>query len=86
MTSDENLFEADLQEMELEELMASTDRFTLVILNSIYTPEQIAKFDEQGVARGLAFETCHRYMMAMKVMAERYTELQTVRLALDNLL
>ena len=86
MTCEDNMFEADLQAMDLEQLMASTDRFTLTILNSIYTPEQIKKFDEAGEARGIAFETCHRYMMAMKVMAERYTELQAVRLALNNLL
>ena len=86
MTCEDNMFEADLQTMDLEQLMASTDRFTLTILNSIYTPEQIKKFDEAGEARGIAFETCHRYMMAMKVMAERYTELQAVRLALNNLL
>lgn len=80
------MFEADLQAMDLEQLMASTDRFTLTILNSIYTPEQIKKFDEAGEARGIAFETCHRYMMAMKVMAERFTELQSIKASLNSLL
>lgn len=86
MTCDDNMFEVDLQEMDLEALMESTDRFTLMILNSIYTPEQIRKFDEAGEARGIAFETCHRYMQSMRVMAERFTELQSIKLALNNLI
>lgn len=86
MTCEDSMFEADLQAMDLEQLMASTDRFTLTILNSIYTPEQIKKFDEAGEARGIAFETCHRYMMAMKVMAERFTELQSIKASLNSLL
>lgn len=85
-TSEDNMFEADLQEMDLEVLMESTDRFTLMILNSIYTPEQIKKFDEAGQARGIAFEICHRYMQSMRVMAERFTELQSIKSALNNLL
>ena len=85
-TSEEKLYEADLREMDLEQLMASTDRFTLTILNSIYTPAQVDKLDEDGEARSVAFETCHRYMLAMKIMAERFTELQSVKLALNELL
>lgn len=83
---EENMFEVDLQEMELEQLLESTDRFTLMVLSSIYTPAQIKKFDEQGLARGIAFETCHRYMMAMKAMAERFTELQSIKSSLNSLL
>lgn len=86
MTCEDSMFEADLQAMDLEQLMASTDRFTLAILNSMYTPEQIRKFDEAGEARGIAFETCHKYMLAMRVMAERFTELQSIKLALNNLI
>ncbi len=85
-TSEENMFEADLREIDLEQLMASTDRFTLTVLSSIYTPAQIKKLDEAGEARVVAFETCHRYMQAMKIMAERFTELQSVKLALNELL
>lgn len=85
MTSEDNMFEVDLQEMELEDLLESTDRFTLMILSSIYTPEQIKKFDDAGEARAIAFETCHRYMMAMKVMAERFAELQSIKSALNGL-
>lgn len=85
-TSEDNMFEADLQNMDLEDLMQSTDRFTILILRSLYTPEQIRKFDEAGEARGIAFMTCHRYMMAMRVMAERFTELQSIKSALNGLI
>lgn len=88
MTSDNtpSMFEVDLQEIDFEELMASTDRFSLVILNSIYTPAQIQKMDDDGVARAVAFETCYRYMEAMRALAERFTELESVKSALNNLL
>lgn len=85
-TSEDELFEADLQDMELEQLIAGTDRFTLAILNSLYTPEQIKKMNDAGKARGVAFEACHRYMLAMRVMAERFTELQSIKASLDSLL
>lgn len=88
MTSDNtpSMFEVDLQEIDFEELMASTDRFTLVILNSIYTPAQIQKMDDEGMARTVAFETCMRYMEAMRALAERFTELESVKSALNSLL
>lgn len=81
-----SMFEVDLEEMDFEELMASTDRFSLMILGSLYSPEQIRKLDEQGLARVVAFETCHRYMEAMKVMAERFTVLQSVKNSLNTLI
>lgn len=86
MSDTPSMFEVDLQEIDFEELMASTDRFTLTILNSIYTPAQIQRLDDEGMARTVAFETCYRYMEAMRVLAERFTELQSVKSALNGLL
>jgi len=84
--SEDELFEADLRAMDFEDLMASTDKFTLTVLNSLYTPDQIKKMDAAGEARGIAFEICHKYMVAMRVMAERFTELHSIKSALNNLL
>ncbi len=88
MTSDQspNMFQVDLEDLDFEELLASTDRFTLAILNMIYTPRQIEKLDEQGLARGIAFETCHRYMEAMHALAQRFVELESVKSSLNGLL
>lgn len=84
--SEDELFEADLRAMEFEHLVASTDKFTLTVLNSLYTPDQIKKMDDAGEARKIAFETCHKYMLAMRIMAERFTMLETVKASLDNLI
>jgi hypothetical protein len=86
MSNEPNMFEVDLEAIDFEALMASTDRFSLVILNSIYSPEQIKKLDDQGLARSVAFETCYRYMEAMRVMAERYTEMESAKAWLTTLL
>lgn len=80
------MFNVDLEQVDFEELMRSTDRFSLVILNSIYSPDQIRKLDDQGLARVIAFETCYRYMEAMRVMAERFAVLESVKSSLNSLI
>jgi hypothetical protein len=82
---DPNMFEANLEDLDLDALTRSCDAFSLTILRSIYSEEQIAKLDEKGLARGIAVTTCCRYVEAMRVLVQRHVALQNARTSLDRL-
>lgn len=80
-----SMFEADFEDLDLDALLRSCDAFSLMILRAIYSEEQIAKFDEQGLARGVAVTTCCRYVEAMRVLVKRHVALQEARASLNRL-
>jgi hypothetical protein len=85
MNEEKSMFEVDLDDLDLDELINRTDSFTLMILRNLYDEETILKLDEDGKARFVAFRVAHRYLEAMKALAERYAQLESDRAALSKL-
>jgi hypothetical protein len=77
---------SDFKELSLDELMAGSDVISLALLNAFFEPEVVNKLDEEGKARGVAFEIAYRYIVGMRIMAERFFDLREKQTALNKLL
>lgn len=79
----------DIEEFEslsLDELTKGSDVITLALLNAFFEPEVVDKLDQEGTARAVGFEIAYRYIVGMKVMAERFFDLREKQSALNKLL
>ncbi len=76
----------EFENLTLDELLAGSDAITLALLNAFFEPEVVNQLDEEGKARVVAFEIAYRYIVGMRVMAERFFDLREKQSALNKLL
>lgn len=76
----------DFEDLSLEELLSGSDHITLALLNAFFEPDVVDKLDQEGKARGVAFEIAYRYIVGMKIMADKFFDLRSKQNALNKLL
>lgn len=86
MSKPENIYEMDLEAIDLEELTDITDSFTMGVLGLVMTDEQIMELFRKNLARSAAFKMCMRYVEAMQVLAIRAQRLYYMKENLDKLI